>query len=119
MTSEIQTLPAVRIKSVKIETPSPEDGFIDPHVFIYTEDETFIERLSDMLHFFLKNGLIRDFDQKSLKVDPGTGWVPTFNWIFSRESLFQDLDVIGDWVAGRLARRSQAKKSIEFFIYGN
>ena len=83
---------AIKIKSIKIETPAPADGFTDPMVWIHTEDEVFTERVSDMLLFFRQNGLIRDFDQSANEVNTGTGWVPTFNWIFSGESLFQDTD---------------------------
>lgn len=110
---------AINIKSIKIETPDPGTGFTDPMVWIYTSDEVFTERVSDMLFFFRQNSLIRDFDQDANEVNPGTGWVPTFNWIFSGASLFQDRDVIGDWVAGRLARRDQSKRAIEFYVNGN
>lgn len=111
----------VEIKSIKIETAKPEDGFADPMVWIQTGGETFTERLSDMMAWLRGRGTIRNFDQKYHEVNPGDGlgWRSTFVWLFSPDCPIQDHDVIGAWVTERVTRRDAFKQKIEFFIHGH
>ncbi len=121
MSIESQARTCVEVKSVKIETPVPDQGFTDPMVWIYTATETFTERLSEMMAWLRRRRTIRDFDRKNHKVNPGDGlgWRSTFDWIFSPECPIRDHEVISAWVDDQISRREKSKKSIEFLIFGD
>lgn len=119
--NEICPAQGVEITSIKIETPQPDAGFVNPHIWIYTNDETkrYTEDLASMMLWLHKRHLIEDWDQRELEVNPGTGWVPTFNWIFSGQSPITDKSVMAAWVGERVARQERIKQDIEFLIYGD